>query len=509
LLARSHSRSREFAVRAAIGAGRGRIVRQLLVESLLLACAGGLVGVVFGNLSVSAISRMTAFNLPRAADIQLDGTVVAFALATSIVTGVLFGLLPSLGVSSGNLAAALKTGSAGSGSRNSRARAVLVTAQIALSIILLIGATLLMQTMLRLYRVDLHFNPNSVLTAQLSVSPVRYDTEQKRVAFFEQIAGRIASLPEVESAGVAWTLPFMSYPGTPVQPVEREAVPLNERPIAVLNHVDAGYFKTLQMPLRRGRLFGERDDLSAAPVAIINEALARQFWPAYPSGEDPVGHRILIGANPKPAEIIGVVNDILLYPGTEIRPFIYRPYRQAAVMGALVIRTNGNPMQIANGVRDQVRAIDRDLAILATKTLDTLLEESMGQRRLVLTLLELFAGVAVLLAMVGVYGVTTHTVSQRTREVGVRIALGARATDIVRVLVVQALLITVAGIAIGIGGAFGVTRFLKSYLFQVSPTEATTFVAVAVAFVVVASASTYLPLRRATRIDPMAVLRHE
>jgi predicted permease len=510
LLARSHSRWREFAVRAAIGAGRRRIMGQLLVESLLLALAGGALGLFIGNLSLSAITQRTAFDLPRVSEIQLDGMVLAFAAAVSLVTGLLFGLLPSLSVSYSGLYAALKSKADGRNSRASVTRSLLVAAQVALSIILLIGAALLMQTMLRLYRVDLQFNPENVLTVQMSLSTIRYDSEQKRVAFVDELLPRIESAPGVQSAGLAWTLPFMGYPGTPVQPASGPVLPLNERLIAALNSVNAGYFQALQIPLKRGRLFANRDNLASTPVAIANETLARQFWPAYPQGEDPVGQRILIGANPKPFEIVGIVGDVVLAPGTEIRPAVYRPYRQNPVpVLALALRVSGRPMQFSDGVRTQVRAVDPEQAITSVRTLEDLLETSLGRRQLVLTLLEFFAGVALLLAMIGVYGVMTQTVTQRTREVAVRIALGARSNDVVWAVVQQTLMITLAGIAIGIAGAFGLTRFLESYLFQVSPTEATTFIAVPVAFVIVAAAAAYLPLRRATRIDPFAVLRHD
>ena len=510
LLARSHSRSREFAVRAAIGAGRPRIIQQLLVETVVLACAGGAFGVLFGNFALRAITGMTAFNLPRTANIQLDSVVLGFTMAVSVVTGFLFGLIPALGVSRTDLSTALKSGAAVTGGRSSRTRAALVTVQVALSMILVIGATLLMQTMLRLYAVDLHFNPENVLSVQMSLSPLRYDTNRKRVRFADEMLERVKSQPGIRSVGIAWTLPFMGWPGTPVQVFDRALMPLNERPIAAINSVDAGYFHTLQIPLRRGRLFDERDGLDTAPVAIINETFARQFWPAYPGGDDPIGQRVLIGANTTPVTIVGIVGDIFLNPSVDIQRSVYRPYRQAPPPGvAFAIRTEGNPMRVANSVREQLRLIDRDQPIIAMRPLEEILDTALGQRRLVMTLLQLFAGLALILAMVGVYGVVAHIVTQRTREIGVLLALGARTTDIVRVLIGQAFWITTLGIAIGFAGAFGLTRFLKAYLFEVTPTDITTFIAVALGFLIVASASSYLPLRRATRIDPMTVLRHE
>lgn len=510
LLARSRSRSREFAVRAAIGAGRSRIVRQLLVESVLLASVGGLAGLLLGNLSLNLMMQMPAFNLPRASDIRLDATVLAFAALTSTITGLVFGLVPSLGVSNPDLANALKTGAKESHGRGSRASAALVVVQVALSIVLLIGAALLMQSVLGLYRVDLHFNPDRVLTLQMSLSPVQYDTNDKRVRFVEDLTARVLSLPGVRNTGVAWTLPFMGWPGTPVQDADQPVRPLNERVIAVVNNVNAGYFQTLEIPVRRGRLFGQQDNANASAVAIINETLARQLWPAYPSGPDPVGQRVLTGANPNPVNVVGVVGDIVLAPGSEIRPAVYRPYSQSPVpVAAFLIRADRDPMRFAPAIREQLRAIDRNQGITATRTLEDLLADNLGRPRLVMTLLELFAGVALILAIVGVYGVIAHTVMQRTREVGVRLALGARAQDIVFTLAGRAFLVTGIGIFIGIGGALGLTRFLKSYLFQTSPTEPGIFVAVSLVFVIVAAVASYLPLRRATQIDPMTVLRHD
>jgi predicted permease len=344
----------------------------------------------------------------------------------------------------------------------------------------------------------------------MSLSPLRYDTNPKRVRFADEMLERVKSQPGIRSVGIAWTLPFMGWPGTPVQVFGRALMPLNERPIAAINNVDAGYFHTLQIPLRRGRLFDDRDGLDTAPVAIINETFARQFWSAYPGGDDPIGQRVLIGANTTPVTIVGIVGDIFLNPSVDIQRSVYRPYRQAPPPGAaFAIRTEGNPIRVANSVREQLRSIDRDQPIIAMRPLEEILDTALGQRRLVMTLLQLFAGLALILAMVGVYGVVAHIVTQRTREVGVYLALGARPTDIIRALIGQAFWIVTLGIAIGFAGAFGLTRFLKAYLFQVTPTEITTFIAVAVGFLIVASASTYLPLRRATRIDPMTVLRHE
>jgi putative ABC transport system permease protein len=300
----------------------------------------------------------------------------------------------------------------------------------------------------------------------------------------------------------------MSWPGTPVHWTDLPDVPLNKRPIAVINNISSGYFQTLQIPLVRGRLFAESDRAGAVPVVVVNEALVRHFWPEYPVGVNPVGRRLLVGANPKPAEIVGIVRDIKLYPDSPVRPSVYRPYRQAPLATALLVRSD-SPASIAAGVREQLRALDADQAFIATKTMDELLEEALGQRRLVLVLLQMFAGIAVVLSIVGTYGIINYAVAGRTREVGVRIALGARGPHIVRCLTGQGVSATAIGIVLGLGGAYGLTRFLRSYLFEVSPTEPTTFAAVALGFLAVAALSTSFPLRRALRIDPVIALRDE
>jgi putative ABC transport system permease protein len=285
---------------------------------------------------------------------------------------------------------------------------------------------------------------------------------------------------------------------------------LNERPIAIEQSINPEYFRTLDIPLRRGREFTARDTLSAPPVVLINESMARRFWPEYPNGQDPIGQRILMGVNPKPAEIVGIVADVRQGLDSELRPGLYRAYAQSPQPAvSFAVRTDSDPMRFASLVRNQVLAIDPDQPISAVRTMEDMVEDTLGQRRLVMRLLGLFAGVALVLAMVGMYGVIAYSVVQRTREVGVRMALGAHPNDILRLLVRQGLVMTLVGVALGLAGAFGLTRVLKSFLFQVNPTDPVTFVGISLLFITVALAAIYIPVRRTTRIDPMTVLRHD
>ena len=519
LLARASARSREFAVRAAIGAGRGRLISQLLAESVLLALAGGVLGLLLANGTLKGLTSMTAIDLPRAGEIRLDGAVLAFTMALSVATGVLFGLVPSIGASRPDLVSVLRaSGEAASSPGLKRAmlglntRGLLVVGQVAMSIVLLIGASLLMESLIRLYRSNLGFNRENLLTARISVPLLRYDTDQKANAFFEELTQRVGSVPGIRSAAAAMTLPMTGFAGTPVQDVRKPALKLNERPIATLLIVTPGYFRTLEIPLRRGRDFTERDKDGAECVAIIDEGLARRFWPAYPRGLDPVGQRLLIGGtNPHPAEIVGIVADVhqnienTAWPESVYVSFAQNPLDSAM----LAIRTEGDPMRFATAVREQVQALDRDQPLSDIETMDELVEAQLGQRGLLAMLLGSFAASALLLAVIGIYGVIAYWVAQRTAELGIRRALGAQQGDILRLVLGQGLGLALSGVLIGTAGAFALTRFMKGLLFQVAPTDPRTFVCVALLLLLVALAASYVPARRAIRIDPMVALRYE
>jgi predicted permease len=517
-LGRAASRLREFAVRAAIGAGRGRIIRQLLVESLLLATLGGALGVGLAAAGLRGIRSMTLIELPRAGEIQMDGAVLGFAVALSAITGVLFGLVPSLAASRPDLAVALR----GSGEAPSTAgaktllhfgpRGLLVVGQVALSIVLLIGATLLIESLARVYRVDPGFRTSNLLTMNIALSPTRYDTDAKKAAFYEELVERTKALPGVRSAAAALTLPMTdTWMGQPVQLAGTAPLKLNERPIAVFQDITPAYFRAMDIPLKRGREFTGHDNAQSVPVTVVNENLARLFWPQYPGGPNPIGQQILVGSSPQPLEIVGIAANVHQSgrdddPGPEV----YFPCAQKSPQSAwLVVRTNAAPLSFANAVRAQVLAIDPDQPVSAVATMDDLVEASEGQLRLMMTLLGTFAGAAALLAVVGLYGVISHSVVRRTKEIGIRRALGAERKDVLSLVIGQGLGLSVAGVVLGMCAAWALTRVVKDLLYGVSPTDPLTFAGISILFVVAALVAGYIPARRATKIDPVVALRYE
>jgi predicted permease len=515
LLARGASRSREFAVRASIGASRGRLIRQLLAESLVLALGGAALGVLLARWSLMWIAHLVAEDLPRSGEIRLDGMVLGFAVLLALATGLFFGLIPSLGASRPDLIAVLRaSGEAASSSGKRRltlglsARGLLVIGQVALSMVLLIGAALLLQSLLRLYGVNPGFDTSHLLTMHISLPPARYDTPRKQAAFFDEIAQRVQSLPGVRGAAATFTLPMMIFPRTPVQLANQPPLPLNQRQLAAVQNVTTGYFHTLGVPLKRGRLFTERDLADAPLAAIVNESLAHALWPAYPNGLDPVGQRIFVGIKPNPVEVVGIVADVHQVLEQDPLPAVFRPFDQyPLVSAAFMVRTMGDPLQSVHAVREQVLAVDRDQPISAVQTMDDLMQAAGSERRSPLLLLGCFAGAALLLAMIGIYGVIAYSVAQRTQEVGIRRALGAQDGDILRLVVGQGLALTIAGVALGLAGALALTRVLTDLLFHTSSLDPATFIAVALLFIAVAFAASYIPARRAARIDPMAALR--
>jgi putative ABC transport system permease protein len=515
LLARATSRSREFAVRAALGAPRGRLIGQLLTESLLLAGVGGLIGIALARWAVEALLRADALNLPRVGEMRLDPLVLGFTTGLSIVSGVLFGLFPSLNASRPDLADALRASGEASASpaqksaRIISARGLLVVAQVALSVILLIGASLLLESFAHLTGVDPGFRPANLLTMQIALPLSRYDGRKQR-AFFEELIERVQAVPGVGGVTVTRTLPMTARIATAIAIVELPAVELKDRPQAQMQTITPGYFQTLGIALRRGRPFNDADrpESSGIPL-IVNESLVRRFWPAYPHGQDPIGQHILIGSGKKGCEIVGIVADVHERGlDTNAMPELYLPLADNPVQtGALVVRTNGDPHRFVNSVRAQVLAIDPDQAVSNVRTMDEMIERSLGQRRLVLVLLGSFAATALLLAVIGIYGVVSYSVVQRTKEMGIRRALGAQPGDILRLVLGQSLGLALGGVAIGVGGAFALTHVMTSLLFHVSPTDPLSFAGIALVFLAVAAVAGYIPARRATRIEPLAALR--
>ncbi|HEY1947216.1 MAG TPA: ABC transporter permease [Bryobacteraceae bacterium] len=525
LLARSTARSREFSLRAALGAGRGRLIRQLLAESLLLATAGGALGLLVAKCGMSALTRVNSVFLrtgpeslfvPGMRDIQLDGLVLGFSVMLSIATGVLFGLFPSLQVSRPDLASMLRESGASAGHASRRrlfgvtTRGLLVVSQIALSIVLLIGASLLIQSFARLHGVDPGFQPAHVLVAKIPLPLAHYDTDLKKSAFFRDLLPRLENLPGVSGAAIAQSIPTTRLIGTNIFAVEGGPPPDHNDPAyqAAWQSVSPTYFHTLGIPLKRGRAFTERDNTPGAPpVAIVNERLARHIWP----GTNPIGRHFKEGYDKSVGwiEVVGVVADIHesgldadAHTEFYIPPALHPP--QTAY---LILSTKGDPLRFANIIRSQVLAVDPNQPVSDVQTLESVLAATLGQRRLTMILLGSFAGMALLLALIGIYGIIAYSVAQRTQEVGIRRALGAHQSDILRLVLQQGLVLTLLGGALGIGGAFALTRIMKGLLFGVSATDPATFAGIALLFVAVALVASYIPARRAAQIDPMAALR--
>jgi predicted permease len=346
---------------------------------------------------------------------------------------------------------------------------------------------------------------------RIALSPTRYDTAAKQAVFYEQMVEAVESLPGVHTAAVSLTLPFTGWAGVPVQLAGGQLLKLNERPISILQMVTPAYFRTMKIAVKHGREFNPHDNLTSAPVAIINESLARRFWPEYPKGPDPIGQYLLMGRNPQPKEIVGVAADVR-EASKDLDPTfgLYVPNAQLpSPEAAIVVRTNRDPRLLAGAIQKQILMMDPEQPVSDVKTMDDIAEASEGELRLITRLLAGFAGAATLLAVIGLYAVISYSVAQRTKELGIRQALGARRRDIVSLVVGQGFILSVSGVIVGVCAAFGLTRVLKSLLFQVSPTDPSTFIGIAFLYVIVAVLACYIPARRAAKVDPMVALRYE
>jgi predicted permease len=515
LMTRATSRARELGVRTALGASPWRLVRQLLTESVVLAAIGGALGLVGAWGAIGAVARVTIVDLPRAAEIHVSGLVLAFTMALTVATGVVFGLWPALQVLRPGLLDLLRHGGAtstqGTASRWAlSSRAALVVLQVSLSMVLLVGAALMLKSLGRLAAVDTGFASDGLLTMRVPLPSTRYDSPEKRAAFLNALAERVAAQPAVRSVAIARDLPTTGTLGTNIQ-IVGQPVPEPGHLGVVLQTVTPGFFQVLGVSVTRGREFTAQDDRSgAAPVVIVNESFARRFWPSAPGSPDPLGEKIVVPViGSAPLEVVGVVDDVRHGGLTADAPQqFYVPnalYPPQSVY--LAVRAVDNPSSAVSGVRAAVRAADPQQAITDVRTMDDVLQQSVGRRHLTARLLSMFAGVALLLALLGLYGVLAYSVAQRTDEIGIRRALGAGERAVLGVVVGQALRLTLVGVACGLGGAYAATRALETLLFEVSATDPATFIGVAVLFVLVALLAAYVPARRATRIDPMSALR--
>src|SRR5579863_429651 len=512
LLTRGSARTREMALRAALGAGRWRLVRQLLVESVTLAVAGGTAGLLLAAWGVNVIARFipagAGGGILAVAAPKVDGNVLLFALAVSVLTGILFGLAPAVIVTRSDLAEGLKEGAqvASPGGRRGWLRGALAVSELSLALVLLIGAGLLIKSFYRLLQVDPGFVPERVLTMDLSLTDARYPGPRQKSEFFWQVLRRVESLRGVRSAALADSLPLSPYQGflmmSPNHVLPRAALSSSTMVMMRMLTVSPGYFYTLGIPVLKGRTFTDHDDEQALKVAVVNEALARHLWPT----EDPIGKQLSHNLT-----VVGVVGNIHhegLSQETEAE--FYVPYFQSPGDSVqLAVRTAADPDSMVSAVRAEIRDVDPDQPLYHVATLLQVLSESLASRRFNMLLLGIFAGIALPLATVGIYGVMAFSVTQRTHEIGIRMALGAQKGDVLRMVVGQGLKLALIGVAIGIAGALALTRFLSSLLYGVKPIDPLTFVAVSLILTAVALLASYMPARRATKVDPMVALRYE
>jgi putative ABC transport system permease protein len=515
LLARAAARHREMAIRAALGAGRRRVVRQLLTESLLLSLIGGALGLLVAWWGVHLLLAASPLNIPRLTEVSLDTNVLAFTAAISVLTGVIFGLVPALQASRADLQDALKEGGRVGGAVRNRVRALLVVVEVALSLVLLVGAGLLGESFLLLSKVSPGFEPEHVLTTDLSLAKARYPKPEQQQAGFAEIVKRVAALPGVEAAAVIYPLPLAgdSNSGTFLI-AGRPAVRPEDKPTSNHRVISPDYFRALNIRLSRGRPFNERDAQDTPPVIIVNETFARRYF----AGTEALGQHIIIegergdNAVPPAREIIGIVGDVRHESlDTESGPEYYVPYTQApeAYMSLVVRSAFGNPVAVAASVREAIKQMDKDQYVAAIQPMTKLVAESVARRRFNALLTGLFAVVALVLAAVGIFGVLNYTVAQRTQEIGLRVALGAQTRDVLRLVLGEGVRLILFGLALGLAASLALTRVLAGMLFGVTPTDPLTFVAVCFVLASVAMLACYVPARRATKVDPVVALRNE
>ena len=517
LLARAATRHREMAIRAALGAGRRRVVRQLLTESLLLSFLGGAFGLLVAWWGVHFLLATGPLNIPGLKDAGLDTNVLAFTAIVSVLTGVIFGLAPALQASRADLQDALKEGgrNAGGGAVRNRVRAVLVVVEVALSLVLLVGAGLLGKSFLLLSEVRPGFDPEHVLSTNLSLAKAKYPQPEQQQAGFAEIVRRAAAIPGVEAAAVISPIPLGGDSNANTFLISgRPALRPEDKPISNHRTISPSYFRALHIPLSRGREFDESDNQHAPPVIIVNETLARRFF----AGTEALGQHIIIegergdNGSPPPREIIGIVGDVRHESlDTESGPEYYVPYTQAPEPSmSLVVRTStDNPGSLAAGLRDMIKQMDKDQYVAAIQPMTKLVAESVARRRFNALLTGLFAAVALLLAAVGIFGVLNYTVAQRTQEIGLRVALGAQTRDVLRLVLGHGVRLIIFGLVLGLAASFALTRILAGMLFGVTPTDPVTFVGVSFLLGSVALLACYIPARRATKVDPLVALRYE
>ncbi len=513
LLARAAARRKEIAIRSALGATRRRLISQMLTESALLALLGAGAGILLAVWGMDILISLNPGDIPRLADARIDGRVFAFTLALSILTAFIFGIVPALFASKPDLQEAIKeTGQTVTSSSGLKFHNLLIVSEIAVTLVLLIGAGLMIRSFLRLHEVNPGFNTENMLTMRIWLPASRYGNNEQQTAFFQQVIDRIETVPAVRAVGAIQDIPLKANRMGFSFVIEGRAATLPvEEPNAAYRAITPEYFRTMSIPLLGGREFTRQDDRNAPPVVIINRSMAQQFF----SGEDPIGKRIRFGEQDAPwYSIVGIVGDVK-HMGLDAQEgaAIYQPYGQKRFSFlrwmTLVMRTDSEPTGAIAAVRSQVQAIDKDQPIYEIATLEQLLSTSVAKPRFYMALLGSFALLALVLASVGVYGVMSFSVNRRRREMGIRLALGADRRDIFKLVVAQGLLLTLTGVVIGVAAAFALTRVMSSLLFGVTATDPLTFVAIPLLLAGVALGACFVPARRATKVDPMVALRYE
>lgn len=509
LLSRAWTRRKEIAIRTALGAGRAGVVGQLLTESALLALVSGGLGVMLSVWGTRVLSALPPSTLPRINPIRIDGQVLAFALAVSLLTGIAFGLMPALQLSKSDVQGVLRDEGRGTsgGKRRNLTRSLLVVSQVALSMTLLIGAGLLMRSFLSLQNVPLGFNPHNVLLMNITLPASRYATPSQVAGFFDRVLKQVTGMPGVRSAAVSSALPLVPSHYSPLLVEGQPAVPLAQRPSHSVIAISPAYFETMGIPLLRGRVFDDRDKGGEPLVAIVNDVFARRFWP----NESGLGKHVLLNRMTPPFAVVGVVGNVKNIRLAVVSvPEMYYPLAQVASQYMhLIVRGAGDVRGLSAPIRAQVSAIDKDQPLTNVRSMEEHLADSISQDRVTAFLLVIFSMMALLVATVGLYALIAYSVAQRTQELGIRLALGAKRGQIVRLVMRQGLLPAVLGVLIGLAGSWGLTRVMKSLLFQVSATDLRVFAASGVLFIAVALAASYIPARRAAQLDPSDALRYE
>ena len=509
LLARASARQKEIAIRAALGASRARIARQMLTESILLSIFGGALGLLVALWGINALVALSSDNIPRVKEVGIDGRVLGFTLAVSIVTGIIFGLIPAIQASRTDLNETLKEGGRSAATAMGQwIRRALVVFEVAIALTVLIGAGLMIKSFMKLSEVDPGFKPANVLTMQVALAAQKYPEPSQRTAFFQQLVHRVESLPGVQAVGTISQLPMSGQQEDTRFTIEGKPAGPDEQSYANSRVASPDYFRALGIPLLKGRYFTDADSMTAPQVVIISDSFARRFFPE----EDPIGQHIAIDiGEPWKGEIVGVVGDIR-HNGLAADSWreMYVNQYQAPTAGAnLVVRAASDPTRLTAAIKSEAHQMDKDVPVYNVQTMEKLVSESVAQPRFRTLLLAIFAAIAMTLAAVGIYGVMSYYVTQRTHEIGIRMALGASSRDVMKMVVRQGMALAVAGLGIGLVGAFLLSKLMASLLYQISASDPATFAIISATLAAVAFLASYVPARRATKVDPLVALRYE